>query len=92
MLLGAEKYSIPVDMYSVGCIFYEMVHKRPFLAGDSEIDQIFKIFKLLGTPNEESWPGVTKYEFWKDTFPKFKGERLVAKCNKMDDTALDLMQ
>jgi len=71
ILLGAKEYSLGVDSWSIGCIFYELVHNKIFLAGDSEIDQIFKIFKLLGTPDKDSWPGVTEYEFWKSTFPKF---------------------
>ena len=91
VLLGAEKYSLPVDVYSVGCIFYELKHKRAFLTGDSEIDQIYKIFQLLGTPNEEIWPGVSEYEFMKPTFPKFKGIDLAVKCEKFNETELDLM-
>jgi len=71
ILLGAKEYSLGVDSWSIGCIFYELVHNKIFLAGDSEIDQIFKIFRLLGTPNQECWPGVTDYDFWKDSFPKF---------------------
>ena len=71
VLLGAKEYSLGVDSWSIGCIFYELVTGSIFLSGDSEIDQLFKIFKLLGTPNESIWPGVTSYEFWKEKFPKF---------------------
>lgn len=38
ILLGAKKYSVPVDIWSAGCIFAEMAQKRPLFAGDSEID------------------------------------------------------
>jgi hypothetical protein len=41
--------------------------------GDSEIDQIFKIFKVLGTPNELNWPEALKLPDFKPTFPKWKG-------------------
>ena len=44
ILLGKKEYSLPVDMWSVGCIFAELVERRPLFMGDSEIDQIFKIF------------------------------------------------
>jgi len=44
-------------MWSVGTIFYEMAHKRPLFLGDSEVGQIFKIFKMLGTPTEDIWQG-----------------------------------
>jgi len=58
LLLGTTEYSTPVDMWSVGCIFAEIISKRPLFDGDSEQDQIKKIFRILGTPNEDIWPGV----------------------------------
>ncbi|KAJ3220395.1 Cyclin-dependent kinase 11A [Dinochytrium kinnereticum] len=57
LLLGAKDYSTAVDMWSLGCIFAELVNKEPMAPGRSEIDQLNKIFKLLGTPNEKIWPG-----------------------------------
>jgi cyclin-dependent kinase len=45
ILLGGRQYSTPVDMWAVGCIFAEMYTRQPLLPGDSEIDQIFKIFR-----------------------------------------------
>jgi serine/threonine protein kinase len=59
-------------MWSVGCIFAELYNQLPLFQGDSEIDQIFKIFRLLGTPTEEEWPGVTELPNYKPTFPKWK--------------------
>ena len=41
--------------------------------GDSEIDQIFKIFKVLGTPHANNWPDCLKLEDFKSNFPKFRG-------------------
>ncbi len=60
-----------MDIWSTGAIFYEMAHKRPLFIGDSEIDQIFKIFQILGTPTEETWPGIKKLPDYKTTFPKW---------------------
>ena len=50
LLLGSQYYSTPVDLWSVGCIFSEMITKRPLFPGDSEIDQLFRIFryKMVG--------------------------------------------
>lgn len=46
VLLGSRHYSTAIDMWSVGCIFAEMVMRgHPLFPGDSEIDQIFKIFR-----------------------------------------------
>ena len=44
-------------MWSVGCIFAELVNNEPLITGSSEIEQINKMFRLLGTPNEQVWPG-----------------------------------
>lgn len=72
VLLGTEIYYPTVDTWSVGCIFYEIAHKKCLFCGDSEIDQIFKIFRVLGTPNESVWANVTKLKDFKATFPKWK--------------------
>ena len=45
ILLGCKTYALPVDMWAVGTILAEMVTKRPLFPGDSEIDEIFKIFR-----------------------------------------------
>ena len=45
ILLGAEHYSTPVDAWSIGCIFAEMLNKEPLFPGDSEIDELFRIFR-----------------------------------------------
>jgi cyclin-dependent kinase len=72
ILLGGRQYSTGVDMWSVGCIFAEMATRKPLFPGDSEIDEIFKIFKLLGTPTEQEWPGVTSFPDFKPSFPKWE--------------------
>lgn len=45
VLLGSPRYSCPVDMWSVGCIMAELITKKPLFQGDSEIDQLFRIFR-----------------------------------------------
>lgn len=73
ILLGQKQYSLGVDLWSTGCIFAEMAQKKPLFMGDSEIDQIFKIFKVLGTPHDSNWPDALKLPDFKPTFPKWKG-------------------
>eukprot|EP01133_Synstelium_polycarpum_P004041 gene4041-4683_t len=60
LLLGTTVYSTPIDIWSVGCIFAEIISRDVLLPGSSEIDQLDKIFKLLGTPNETIWPSFSK--------------------------------
>lgn len=56
LLFGESKYGPPIDMWSVGCIFGELVCKDAVLQGQGELDQIDKIFELVGVPTEENWP------------------------------------
>lgn len=48
ILLGDKVYSTAVDIWSIGCIFAELATKKPLFPGDSEIDQLFRIFRTLG--------------------------------------------
>jgi len=59
LLFGATQYGPSIDIWSVGCIFAELMMKTPYFAGDSDLDQLSKIFAALGTPTEETWPGMT---------------------------------
>ncbi|PYI05236.1 Pkinase-domain-containing protein [Aspergillus sclerotiicarbonarius CBS 121057] len=56
LLLGAEKYSTEIDMWSIGCIFGELLTKEPLLQGKNEVDQVSKIFALTGPPTQQTWP------------------------------------
>ncbi|KAL6436434.1 hypothetical protein ACFW04_004738 [Cataglyphis niger] len=60
LLLNDREYSTPIDMWSVGCIFAELLRMEPLFPGKSDIDQLNKIFKELGTPSERIWPGYVK--------------------------------
>ncbi|KAK4875466.1 hypothetical protein RN001_011888 [Aquatica leii] len=60
LLLCTKEYSTPIDMWSVGCIFGELLLMNPVFPGKSEVDQLNRVFKDLGTPNEKIWPGFNK--------------------------------
>lgn len=94
VLLGQKKYSLAVDLWSVGCIFAEIVTFAPLFPGDCEIDQIFNIFRILGTPDEAMWNGVTNLPDYKSTYPKWKPKRLtevVPKLKYLDPQGIDLI-
>jgi serine/threonine protein kinase len=56
LLYGQKKYDIKIDMWSVGCIFAELLLHKPLMQGKNEQDQRDKILELLGTPDEDNWP------------------------------------
>lgn len=58
VLLGATEYSSAVDMWSVGCIFAELVLGEALFPGRGELDQISRVFGLIGAPTEKTWPGL----------------------------------
>lgn len=60
LLLGQKQYSTAIDMWSVGCIMAELLAKEALFQGKTEVEQLDKIFRTLGTPNETGWPGVSK--------------------------------
>ncbi|KAM0897546.1 hypothetical protein ACQ4PT_022499 [Festuca glaucescens] len=70
LLLGTTEYSTAIDMWSMGCIMAELLTKKPLFDGKRDIDQLSKIFKMLGTPNEGIWPGYSKLPGAKAKFPK----------------------
>jgi len=61
LLLGGKEYKCAIDLWSVGCVFAELLLMKPLFPGKSEIDQINRIFKELGTPNDKIWPGPPAY-------------------------------
>ncbi|KAG8809669.1 Cyclin-dependent kinase catalytic subunit [Serendipita sp. 399] len=92
VLLGARQYSTALDMWSVGCIVAEMVLKgSPLFNGDSEIDQIFKIFRILGTPNDTIWPGVSELPDYKSTFPQWGPQPLGEIIKGVDAEGIDVI-
>nr|AAC48318.1 cdc2-related protein kinase 1 [Trypanosoma cruzi] len=81
VLLGSTQYGTPVDIWSVGCIFAEMVIGAPLFAGKNDADQLLRIFRFLGTPNNQVWPSMNQYP--NSTNMLFKPEflqNLAAEC------------
>ncbi|ELP86601.1 cyclin-dependent kinase C-1, putative [Entamoeba invadens IP1] len=56
LFLGEERYDSSVDMWSVGCVFAEMVKREPIFKGRDDIEVLNNIWDLLGTPQETEWP------------------------------------
>nr|QBK87314.1 MAG: cyclin-dependent protein kinase [Marseillevirus LCMAC201] len=69
LLLGDPNYSGAVDVWSLGVMLMDSILGKYSLAGNNKIDELYKIFQLLGIPTEADWPGVTKLPYWVKTLP-----------------------
>uniref|UniRef100_A0A673LTT2 Cyclin-dependent kinase 7 n=1 Tax=Sinocyclocheilus rhinocerous TaxID=307959 RepID=A0A673LTT2_9TELE len=91
LLFGARMYGVGVDMWAVGCILAELLLRVPFLAGDSDLDQLTKIFEALGTPTEETWPGLSSLPDYV-SFKLFPGTPLEHIFSAAGDDLLELLK
>ncbi|EAR97232.2 cyclin-dependent kinase-like Serine/Threonine kinase family protein (macronuclear) [Tetrahymena thermophila SB210] len=93
ILLGDKLYSLPVDVWSIGCIFAELIIGHPLFHGDSEIDQIFKIFQFFGTPKSSKLEGTYNLKYWSNLFPRFKSQKdeILKPIIETDPQAADLL-
>ncbi|KAM3177873.1 hypothetical protein ACTXT7_003657 [Hymenolepis weldensis] len=83
IILGSKVYSTAIDIWSTGCIAYEMYTGNILFQGDCEIDQLFKIFQRLGkanikvthifqgTPKIDEWPDLENMPDYNEEFPQF---------------------
>ncbi len=79
LLLGAKTYGPGVDVWSWGCVFAELLNQSVLFEGQGEVDQLAKIFAMLGQPSDDNWVNFSKLPH-ANTF-KFKG----------GDTGFDLL-
>jgi cyclin-dependent kinase 7 len=56
LCFGCREYSAAVDMWGVGCILAELLLRRPLFPGSSDLEQVAKIFQVMGTPTDLTWP------------------------------------
>lgn len=82
VLFGAKLYTTSIDMWSAGCIFAELANAgRPLFPGSDVDDQLRRIFKLLGTPTEETWPVMTQLPDYKP-FPLYQPNMSLSQVKK----------
>ncbi|CAB4014761.1 cyclin-dependent kinase 7 [Paramuricea clavata] len=90
LLFGARIYGTGVDIWAVGCILAELLLRVPFLPGESDLDQLSRIFQALGTPTEDSWPGMKTLPDYVE-FKSFPGTPLKDIFTAAGDDLLDLL-
>ncbi|MBA0799509.1 hypothetical protein Gohar_010021 [Gossypium harknessii] len=92
LLMGSTSYEVSVDLWSVGCVFAEVLMGKPILKGRTEVEQLHKIFKLCGSPPDDYWkklklPHSTMFK------PQHPYEScLQQRCKDIPSTALDLLE
>ena len=91
LLLGINEYSTPVDIWSVGCIFAELVIKKPLFKGDCEFEQIMKIYSILGTPKIEDWNEIVNLPYYSNKFPNFSPKK-IEEIVKLDSNGINLLK
>jgi len=93
LLLGQPKYTPKVDVWSAGCIFIELLTKQSPFPGKNEKHQMELIFKVLGTPNETYWPGISKLPEYKTVaqMPRYLNN-LGKQYKHINPVALDLLK
>ena len=78
-------------MWSAGCILAEITTGDAVFMGDSEIDQLYQIFRLLGTPTAAAWPGVNSLPDYKATFPDWPVKSFDETVRGIDPEGEDLL-
>jgi cyclin-dependent kinase 2 len=76
VLLGDRFYLPSVDMWSMGCVMAELALRRPLFRGEGEYSQLITIFQVMGTPNEQVWPGVSRLPYYNAEFPQWRPSSL----------------
>ena len=91
LLLGANEYGPEVDIWSVGCLLVELLTKKPLFPGKDETEQIDLIFRVLGSPTEDSWPGWTRLSYADMLKGQFYEPRLEEALQSITPTARSLI-
>ncbi|KAH8900317.1 protein kinase [Thozetella sp. PMI_491] len=94
VLLGSRTYSTSIDIWSIGCIMAEMYTGRPLFPGTTNEDQLQRIFRLLGTPSERTWPGISQLAEYKPNIQMqiYATQDLRLILPQIDELGLDLLK
>jgi len=92
ILLGSHQYSTPVDVWAIGCIFAEMAtcHALFVPSRNNQVDQLLTIFRVLGTPDESVWDGISDLPHYNRDFPVWPMQPLAVA--NLDESGLQLIQ
>ncbi|SAM03822.1 hypothetical protein [Absidia glauca] len=91
VLLGSRMYSTSIDIWSAGCIMAEMYTGRPLFPGTTNEDQLQKIFRMMGTPTEQTWPNVSQLPEFKPNQQYYPPQTIYHILPTIDHLGLDLL-
>lgn len=92
VLLGSRSYNTSIDIWSAGCIMAEMYTGRPLFPGTTNDDQLVRIFRIMGTPTERTWHGITSLPEYKPNMQMFATQDLRHILPQIDPAGIDLLQ
>ncbi|KAF7530470.1 hypothetical protein G7054_g9558 [Neopestalotiopsis clavispora] len=83
LLLGETQYTAAVDVWSAACVMVEIFTRHAIFPGDgTEINQLDKIYAIMGTPNKSDWPDLTKMEWFELLRPGYRKPSVFAEKYK----------
>jgi negative regulator of the PHO system len=91
VLLGSRTYDASIDIWSAGCVMAEMCAGCALFPGTTNDDQLMRILRVMGTPSERSWPGISQYSGYKNSFPVYATQDLGMILPQTDPLGVDLL-
>ena len=97
LLLGDTSYGSAIDVWSMGCVFWEILTGEHLFMGNDEKEVFAQICKKCGTPSEISWPGISKLPEYGKMMPQnksseFELEKKYKRFDRFDDVTFDLLK
>ncbi|ORM42190.1 Cyclin-dependent kinase 2 [Babesia sp. Xinjiang] len=93
LLLGDFHYSFAVDIWSLGCVLFELITGKPIFEERTEFALLIAMFKRFGTPTEEDWPDLTSLPFMNPVLPNMRSNMSLSECvGKVDGECMDLLE
>lgn len=91
--LGSTDYSTHIDMWGVGCIFYEMLAHKPMFPGSTTDEQLNLIFQTLGTPTKDKHQNLCEFAMFKNAkFKIYKPKPIIRLAPRIDHQSADLLE
>jgi len=90
LVFGATNYTTAIDVWSAGCVLAELLLGQPLFPGESGVDQLVEIIKVLGTPTREEIQGMN-HTYTEYKFPQIKGSPWSKVFRMRPQEAIDLV-